>query len=131
MLEISWKSFGNHCRPCFEVIENLFTPSVIVRKSWKSLETFGDLGKSFKIFGNLWKPSVNLRKFRFCGDEKSHAFYWKKVGRYMFLPYFSGSLERFSHKQCCGGDKLKPGIVRLRISDQKLVPLPTCYQGFL
>ena len=28
----------------------------------------------------------------------------------------------------CVADELNPGIVRLRISDQKLVP---CYQGFL
>ena len=63
MLEI-----GNRW-PCFEVVENLSTPSVI-------------FGIRQEIFGNLRKPSVSLWKFRFCEDEKSHAFYWKKVGRY-------------------------------------------------
>ena len=40
-------------------------------------EIFGDLRfESSEIsFGNLRKPSVNLRKFRFCGDLKSHAYY--------------------------------------------------------
>ena len=129
MLEIGWKSFVNRCRPYFEVVKNLSTPSVIVRSRQ---EIFGSHWKSSsEIFRNLWKLPANLQKFRICGDEKSHAFYWKKVGRYMFLPYFSGSLERFSHKQCGEGDKLKSGIVRLRISDQKLVPPPACYQGFL
>ena len=31
----------------------------------------------------------------------------------------------------CVADELNPGIVRLRISDQKLVLPPVCYQGFL
>ena len=30
----------------------------------------------------------------------------------------------------CVTDEVNPGIVRLRISDQKLVPFPACYQGF-
>ena len=59
---------------------------------WKSLETFSDLRKSFKMVGNLRKSSVNLQKFKFCGDEESHAFCWKKVGRYTVL---SGHLQGF------------------------------------
>ena len=51
---------------CFEVVENLSTPSVI-------------FGIRQEIFSNLRKPSVSLWKFRFCEDEKSHAFYWKKL----------------------------------------------------
>ena len=43
----------------------------------KSSEVVANLRRSFEIFGNLPKPSVNLRKFRFCGDEKSHVFYRK------------------------------------------------------
>ena len=35
----------------------------------KSSEIFRDLWQSFKIFGNLRTPSVNLREFRFGGDE--------------------------------------------------------------
>ena len=31
----------------------------------------------------------------------------------------------------CVADKLNPGVVRLRISDQKLVPPPACHRGFL
>ena len=79
MLEIDWKSLGNCCPPCFEVIENLSTPLVIVGSClkiigsrWKPSKA---LRRSFEIFGNLRKPSLNLRKFRFCRDEKSHAFY--------------------------------------------------------
>lgn len=49
----------------------------------KSSEVVGSLPKSSEIFRNLWKPSVNRRKFRFCGDEKYRAFYYKKVGRYI------------------------------------------------
>ena len=71
MLEIGLKSFGNHW-PCLEVVENLSTPSVIFGSG---REIFGDLRESSEIFANLRKPSVNLMKFRFCGDEKSHAFY--------------------------------------------------------
>ena len=37
-----------------------------------------NLRRPLKVFRHLRKPSVNLRKFRFCGDEKFHAFYWKK-----------------------------------------------------
>ena len=47
-LEIGWKSFGNRW-PCFEVVENLSTPSVI-------------FGSCREIFGNLWKSSGNLWK---------------------------------------------------------------------
>ena len=61
------------------MVENLSTPLVIFGSRQ---EIFGNLRKSSKIFGNLRKPSLNLRKFRFCGDEKSHAFTEKKVGRY-------------------------------------------------
>lgn len=89
MLEIGWKSFRN-CWPCFKVVKNLSTPSVFFRSCckifgnlWKSSEIFGSCRKSSEIFRNLWKPSVNRRKFRFCGDEKYRAFYYKKVGRYI------------------------------------------------
>ena len=78
MLENGWKSFGNRW-PCFEVVQNLSTSSVIFGSHW---EIFGNLRKWSEMFRELRKPSVNLRKFRFCGDEKSHEFYWKKVGRY-------------------------------------------------
>ena len=80
MLEI-----GKHW-PCFEVVENLSTPSVIFGRRreifgnlWKSSEIFSNLLKSSENFGNLPKPSANLWKFRFCEDQKSHAFYWKKL----------------------------------------------------
>ena len=90
MLEIGWKLVGYGSRwPCLEAVENLSTPSVIfgsqreffgnLRKLSENLgrssEIFGDLRESSEIFANLRKPSVNLMKFRFCGDEKSHAFY--------------------------------------------------------
>ena len=88
---IRTSSFGN-CWPCFEVIANLSTFLVIFRSChnifsnlWKLSEIFDDLRKSSKIFRNLRKPLVNLRKFRFWGDEKSHAFYWTKVGKYNTL----------------------------------------------
>ena len=81
-LEILWKSlpalFWSHWKSVYTFCYRWKSSENL----WKSLETFGDLRKSFEIFGNLQKPSVNLRKFRFCGDEKSHSFYWKKVGRY-------------------------------------------------
>ena len=90
MLKIGWKSFGNRW-PCFEVIENLSTPSVIFgsqREIFSNLRKLSEnLWGSLEIFRNLWKQSVNLRKFRFCGDEKSHAFYWKKVCRYTYVLY--------------------------------------------
>ena len=82
-LEILWKSlpslFWSH-RKSFYTFGYRQKSSENLRKS---LETFGDLRKSFEIFGNLRKPSVNRRKFRFSGDENSHAFYWKKVARYI------------------------------------------------
>ena len=74
MLEIAWKSFGNRCTPCFEVVKNLPRPSVII-------------GSCRETFGDLRKMLVNLREFRFCGDKKSQAFYWKKVGRYNIVEY--------------------------------------------
>ena len=88
MLEIGLKSFGNHW-PWLEVVENLSTPSVIFGSQWeffgnlrklsenlrRSSDIFGDFQKSSEIFANLRKPSVSLLKFRFCGDEKSRAFY--------------------------------------------------------
>ena len=79
MLEIGWKFFGNLCWPYFEVIKNISTSLVIVRSlpkifgsRWKPSAIFGSL---LEIFDNLQKPSVNLKKFSFYGDEKSHAFY--------------------------------------------------------
>ena len=45
MLKIAWKSFGNCYTPCFEVVENLSRPSVIVRSRRE-------------IFGSCWKPSA-------------------------------------------------------------------------
>ena len=76
MLEIGWKSFGNRL-PCLEVVETLSTPLVIFRSQWeffrKSLKI---IGKSLEVVGNLPRFSeIYLLKFRFCGDEKSHAFY--------------------------------------------------------
>ena len=74
MLEIGWKSFGNHCRPCFEVIENLSTHSVIV-------------GSHRKIFGSCWKPLAmfgsllkSLAVFRSCSVGKSSEIQilWKR-----------------------------------------------------
>ena len=47
MLEIGWKSFGNRCWPCFKVVENLSTPSVI-------------FGSHREIFGSRWKPLAIL-----------------------------------------------------------------------
>ena len=71
MLEICWKSFGNRW-PYFEVVQNLSTPSALFGSRRKSSAIFGSIPKNLD---NLWKPSVNLWKFRFCEDEKSHAFY--------------------------------------------------------
>ena len=83
MLEIGWKSFGNH----LEVFENRSTPSVIFghrREIFVSLrklsEIFGDLQKSSEIFGNLWKPLVNLQKFRCC-KGKSLTHFTEKSGQ--------------------------------------------------
>ena len=58
MLEIGWKSFGNRCRPCFEVIENLSIPSVIFRSH---REMFGSHWKPSAIFGSLPKSSAIFR----------------------------------------------------------------------
>ena len=48
---------------------------------------YGHLQRSSEAFWKLLQFSEAignyLRKFRFCGDKKSHAFYWKKVGRYI------------------------------------------------
>ena len=87
MLEIGWKSFGNRWP---------------VLKSSKSFYTFGYLRKSSgnlrhfsEKFRNLRKSSENLWKFRFCGDEKSHAL--KKSWRvYQTNPDLTG-LELFSY----------------------------------
>ena len=74
------KSFGN-----------LSTPLVIFGSRQKIFgnlcKSSDDLSKLSEIFDNLRKPSVNLQKFRFCEDEKSHPFYWKKVGRYTVVGY--------------------------------------------
>ena len=90
MLEIGWKSFENRW-PCFEVVKNLSTSWVnfgrrqkIFDNLRKSSKILGDLRNSFEIFGNNRKLLVNLQKFRFCLDKKSHTFYRKKVGRYKF-----------------------------------------------
>ena len=81
MLEIGWKSFRNQWL-CFEVVGNLSTSLVIFvsrREIFDNLqmssEIFGDLQNFSKVFSSLRKLSVNLYKFSFCGDEKSHAFY--------------------------------------------------------
>ena len=69
MLEIGWKS--------------LYTFAILWNSSenlGKLLETFIDLWNFPEMFGNLQKLSVNLRKFRFCGDEKSHATEKKLAG---------------------------------------------------
>ena len=59
--------------------------SEVVGNLWQSSEVTGNLQWSSEVCGNLRKPSANLRKFRFCGDEKSQVFYWKKVGRYQIV----------------------------------------------
>ena len=61
-------SFGSHCE--------------IFSSRQKTSEIFGDLRNCSEVFVYLRKLAVNFRKFRFCGDEKSHLFYWKKVSRY-------------------------------------------------
>ena len=82
MFEIGWKSFGNRWRAVFWNRQKSFYAFGYLRKSSgnlrKSSDIFGNLRKSFENLGNLRKASVNLQKFRSCGDEKSHAFYWKK-----------------------------------------------------
>ena len=54
--------------PCFEIVLNLSTPSVIFGSHWeffgnlwKSSEIFSDLQKFFENFGNLRKVSVIFR----------------------------------------------------------------------
>ena len=59
----------------------------------------GNLRKSSEIFVYHRKPSVNLRKFRFCWDEKSHAFYWNKVGRYSVIVYNVTFRWEFAYKK--------------------------------
>ena len=56
MLEIGRKSFGNHCWPCFEVVENLSTLTFGYR--WKSSENLRNLLEPSAIFGSLSKPSA-------------------------------------------------------------------------
>ena len=58
MLEISWKSFGNHCRPCFEIVENLSTRLVV----GKSSEVVGNLRRSSELFQNLQQSSEAIGK---------------------------------------------------------------------
>ena len=84
LFEIFWKSlpalFWSHWKSFYTFTSH--------RKSSenlrKSLKTFSDLQKSFEIFRNLRKPSGSLQKFRFCGDEKSRVFYWKKFAGIRF-----------------------------------------------
>ena len=83
MLEIGWKSFRNRW-PCYvfkllKIILHLQLSLEVVKNLRQSSEV---VGRSSEVVGNLRKPSVNLRKFRFCADERSQAFYRKKVGRY-------------------------------------------------
>ena len=82
MLEIGWKSFGTHWHAQFWSRQKSF---YTFGNLWKSSKIFGNIRKSFENFGNLWKLLVNFRIFRFCGDEKSCAFYWQKVGRYTYI----------------------------------------------
>ena len=80
--------------PVLKSSKSLYTFGYLRKSSGnlrKSLETISDLWNSTEIFGNLWKPLVNLRKFTYCEDEKSHAFYGKKVGRYSIITYFTSS----------------------------------------
>ena len=80
MLEIGWKSFGNR----WPVLKSLkfSLPLRLSLKSLKNLRQSSEVvGQSSEVIRSLRKPLVNLRKFRFCADEKSRAFYWKKVGR--------------------------------------------------
>ena len=67
MLEISWKSFGNHCWPCFEVVKNLSTPLVIFGSR---REIFGSCWKPLAIFRTLPKSSAIFRSRRLiCGNS--------------------------------------------------------------
>ena len=68
MLEIGWKSSGNR-KPCFEVVENYSTTSVIFRSRRESSvifggrrEIFGNLQKLPKIFGDFQR-SKNIYGF--------------------------------------------------------------------
>ena len=63
MLEIGWKSFANRCRPCFEVVKYISTPSVIVRSH----------REIFRRCWNFWKFKValNLLRIIFLNFAKS------------------------------------------------------------
>ena len=77
MLGIGWKSFGNRCRPCFEVVENLSVRLVIVRSRW---EIFGNLlkysfifGSHRKIFGN--SDSVETKNLTHFTEKSWQVYY--------------------------------------------------------
>ena len=76
MLEIGWKSFVNHCRPIFEVVENLSTPSAIIFESqWKPSAIFGSLPKSSAIFGSCQQifgnsESVEMKNLTHFTEKK-------------------------------------------------------------
>ena len=63
MLKIGWKSFGNCCWPCFEVVEHLschhWLSSEVVGKS---SEFIGNLRQSLEVFRKLWQSSEAISK---------------------------------------------------------------------
>ena len=93
---------------CFEVVENLSTPWVvfgscleIFSNLQKSSEIFGDLEKSFENFGNLQKVLINLRKFKFCGDENLTHFTEKKLAGITMRPLQLLTLYLIFDFCCC------------------------------
>ena len=79
-LEIGWKSFGNHCQPCFEVVKNLSTPSLI-------------FASHPEIFGNSDSVTKNLTHF----TEKSWQVYYYMYES-LLLTYFY--IPSVIHNQC-------------------------------
>ena len=69
MLEVGWKSFG----------KSFYTFGYLRKWSRNLRQSSEVVRRSFEVVGSLRKPLVNLRKFRFCADEKSHPFYWKML----------------------------------------------------
>ena len=65
MLEIGWKSFGNRCRPCFEVIEIFLHLQLLSEVVRKSSEAVGNLQRSSEAFGKsseiqiLWRRKIS------------------------------------------------------------------------
>ena len=84
MLEIGWKSFVNRCRPYFEVVKNLSTPSCYLWKSagnlWQSSEV---VGKSSEVVGNLWWLLEVFRNLRqsseAVGKSSEIQVLWRRI----------------------------------------------------